>query len=170
MTVPSKPFVDDLHESIFNKLVEIERIGASDKSAMPAGGKTDSPLESAMFAALTEFGFSQTDESGKEGIARLYQQFPVVTPTGTFRLDLAAIRRVGRHVLSLAIECDGYEFHHATKEQVELDNRRDRALVRAGWRVVRYSGSEIHRDASMCALDAAGIVIDWVDAVSRFSK
>jgi hypothetical protein len=151
-------------------MVEMERMDQADKSAVADPEKTDSPLEAMMFDALTRSGFSQSDESGRDGIAKLFQQIPVDTPYGRYRVDLAAKRRSGPYVLRLAIECDGFAFHHATKEQVEYDAKRDRALLRAGWRVARYPGSEIHRDPGACALDAAGIIIDWLDSVARVKK
>ncbi len=139
--------------------------GAQVSIVTPEPEKTESPLERRMFEALSTCGFTRED-SERPGIARLYQQMPVVTHLGAFRIDLAAIRRVDKFVLKLAIEADGHDFHHADKQQVERDCRRDRALVRAGWRVLRFPGSEIHRDADACALEVAGIVIEWVDLVS----
>lgn len=42
------------------------------------------------------------------------------------------------------IECDGHEFHEKTKEQVAYDKKRERFLVNSGYKVLRYSGSEIY--------------------------
>lgn len=50
-----------------------------------------------------------------------------------------------------AIECDGHEWHEKTKEQVARDKLRDRRLVLDGITPIRFSGSEIHRDADACA-------------------
>ncbi len=42
------------------------------------------------------------------------------------------------------VECDGAPFH--------VDQERDRVRDRAaGWEVLRFSGREISRDASLCA-------------------
>ena len=44
------------------------------------------------------------------------------------------------------IECDGHEFHEKTKEQAKYDKQRERFLVQNGYKVLRFSGSEIYRD------------------------
>ncbi len=50
-----------------------------------------------------------------------------------------------------AIECDGHEWHEKTKDQVARDKRRDRRMIMDGITPIRFSGSEIHKDASGCA-------------------
>lgn len=47
------------------------------------------------------------------------------------------------------VECDGHEFHERTKEQAERDRSRDRAVQAMGWRIIRFTGSELYRDAPM---------------------
>ena len=59
----------------------------------------------------------------------------------------------------LAIELDGHDFHERTKEQAQRDKARDRALTEAGYRVLRFTGSEVWRDAGKC-----------VDEVLRVAK
>lgn len=54
------------------------------------------------------------------------------------------------------IECDGHDFH-STKPQREKDNHRDRVLTKLGYRIARFTGSEIHRNAKKCALEAIEI-------------
>lgn len=44
------------------------------------------------------------------------------------------------------IECDGHSFHEKTKEQVKYDKQRERFFVSNGYKVLRYSGSEIFND------------------------
>lgn len=50
----------------------------------------------------------------------------------------------------LVIELDGHEFHERTKEQAKRDKSRDRLLTASGWRVLRFTGSEIWANASRC--------------------
>ena len=52
------------------------------------------------------------------------------------------------------VECDGHEFHSVTKEQASRDRARDRVFQRAGVVVARFTGSDIHRDATSCAIEA----------------
>ena len=44
------------------------------------------------------------------------------------------------------IECDGHDFHEKTKEQAKYDKQRERYLVSQGYKVLRFSGSEIISD------------------------
>ena len=60
--------------------------------------------------------------------------------------------------LLIAVECDGHEFHEKTKEQAAADKRRDRDLTRAGLRVMRFTGSEIYRDALKCAAEVDAVI------------
>jgi hypothetical protein len=52
---------------------------------------------------------------------------------------------------SLIVECDGHDFHERTKEQASRDKERDRVLQSCGYRVFRFTGSDIHRDSIKCA-------------------
>lgn len=53
-------------------------------------------------------------------------------------------------LISIVIECDGYDFHQKTKEQVQKDYERDRLLQMEGYYVLRFSGSEIYNDLAKC--------------------
>lgn len=56
------------------------------------------------------------------------------------------------------IECDGYEFHQKTKEQVKNDNIRQRNIEMSGYKVIRFSGTEIFNDSYKCALEVLDII------------
>ena len=62
---------------------------------------------------------------------------------GGYRLDLA----VESGGVRVDVECDGAPFH----VDQERDRARDHAIRDAGWEVLRFSGREISRDASVCA-------------------
>lgn len=64
----------------------------------------------------------------------------------------------GRRIVVL-VECDGHDFHERTKQQVRRDNERQRALQLAGLRVIRFSGSEIHRNPEHCAAQVALLML-----------
>jgi hypothetical protein len=49
------------------------------------------------------------------------------------------------------VECDGFEFHDATKEQACCDRKRDRYLQSLGMPVLRFAGTEIWADVFACA-------------------
>ena len=71
---------------------------------------------------------------------------------GLHRIDFAVfINSWNDREIRLAIECDGHEFHEKTKEQAARDKSRDRVLQTEGWRVLRFTGSEIWRRPMECA-------------------
>jgi very-short-patch-repair endonuclease len=53
----------------------------------------------------------------------------------------------------LIVECDGHDFHDRTKEQASKDRARDRALQSLGYRVYRYTGSDLWRDVCVYAVE-----------------
>jgi len=53
----------------------------------------------------------------------------------------------------IVVECDGHDFHERTKAQAEKDRKRDRRIQARGYKVFRFTGSEIHRDAFQCAAE-----------------
>ncbi len=54
----------------------------------------------------------------------------------------------------VVVECDGHSFHERTKEQASRDRSRDRAMTLAGYKVMRFTGSEIYRDLMGCVSQA----------------
>ncbi len=91
---------------------------------------------------------------------KLESQRQVETSAGNFRLDFA-LEISGKKV---AIECDGHEFHERTKEQATRDKARDRALTAEGWRILRFTGSEIWKAPELCAAEVARMAEKLLDA------
>ena len=80
---------------------------------------------------------------------------------GPYRTDFCFIADcVYGEFLLVAVECDGHEFHERTKEQAAHDRSRDRAMTRAGIHVMRFTGSEIHRDAEGCFQEVYDYLMD----------
>ena len=59
----------------------------------------------------------------------------------------------------IIIECDGYEFHQKTKEQVQKDNEREYNLKMAGYEILRFSGTQIYNNPFKCAEDTYNYII-----------
>lgn len=76
------------------------------------------------------------------------------------RVDFFAMVNWGGLTDGVVIECDGHDFHERTKEQAAGDRSRDRAFAKANITVLRFTGSEIFKDAEACARDAARIIAD----------
>jgi len=60
----------------------------------------------------------------------------------------------------IVVECDGHDFHERTKEQAERDRKRDRKLQSEGYFVMRFTGSELHRDPMECVHELHSQVSD----------
>lgn len=90
-------------------------------------------------------------------------------PVGKYRTDFALHLQAesGGRFLSewFAVECDGYQFHHQTREQVTRDKAREREIIAAGFKVLRFSGTEIHRDLPSAVAEIMLLMVntfcDW---------
>jgi very-short-patch-repair endonuclease len=92
--------------------------------------KTESPIEEQLL-----------QEMKKQGLEPKIQH-----EAGPYRLDFAFPEK------KIGIECDGQEFH-STKEQRTHDANRDRYFMKEGWKVIRFTGSEIYNHAWQCVQD-----------------
>jgi very-short-patch-repair endonuclease len=110
----------------------VERIGHL-AALSPA---CDSPIEVQLGAAL-RMAF---DRSGLN--ITLVPQFA----WSFYRTDWAVFK--GAKVL--LIECDGADFHSSDKQR-DHDARKDAAAELAGYRTIRFTGSQIHRHVDDCA-------------------
>jgi very-short-patch-repair endonuclease len=57
------------------------------------------------------------------------------------------------------IEIDGHDYHK-TKEQREYDYTRDRYLIKRGYVVIRFTGTEVFLQPDKCAVEALLMVDD----------
>jgi REase_MTES_1575 len=62
------------------------------------------------------------------------------------------------------VECDGFEYH-TSKDAFVNDRRRDRALNAAGFEVLRWSGSEIHKDPADAGYEFVMRLLDCQEAL-----
>ena len=74
---------------------------------------------------------------------------------GPYELDfLFLFKNRSGAVQAVAVECDGHEFHEKTPKQAAHDRKRDRYIALHSIPVLRFTGSEISRDAYACAEEA----------------
>lgn len=80
-----------------------------------------------------------------------------------YRVDflLTTESRIDRKVQKLIVECDGHDYHERTKEQARKDKSRDREMTAAGFTIMRFTGSEIHKSAGDCADQVAAYLTRW---------
>lgn len=101
--------------------------------------KIESPMELMFYNAI------------KGKIRDIEPQWEVVSDGRLYRVDFAIPSR------KIAFEIDGHEYHK-TRAQRTHDARRERDLQKEGWRVIRFTGSEIYNDLSRCISDACRLV------------
>lgn len=68
------------------------------------------------------------------------REYPDAVPNRRFRLDIAITAQ------RIAIEVDGWEWHGKHKNDFKRDRERQNLLVLNGWRVLRFTASDIRRD------------------------
>jgi very-short-patch-repair endonuclease len=78
-----------------------------------------------------------------------------------YRADfLVEVMRKEEVVGKIVVECDGHDFHERTAYQAERDRSRDREMAAAGYVVFRFTGREIYRSPTSCAIDVLKLVMD----------
>jgi very-short-patch-repair endonuclease len=84
---------------------------------------------------------------------------------GKHRVDFAIfINGVASEEIKITVEADGHDFHEKTKQQAARDKSRDRDLLIAGWKVLRFTGSEIWRDHAACATQVEDLAVNEIEA------
>lgn len=77
-----------------------------------------------------------------------------------YRVDFALIDIPGVDLLKVVIELDGHDYH-STPEQRDHDTAKDRALMRSGWQVVRFTGKQINRNVEGCVRETVDLARMW---------
>lgn len=85
----------------------------------------------------------------------MWQQIQI----GPYRVDFLLDHEPSRDLPPLIVEVDGHNWHEKTKEQAQRDKARDRFLVGRGYRLVRFTGSEIFADPVAAAHQAIAILM-----------
>ncbi len=127
-----------------------------------ANAKTESPAEVSLLSAMRRHFPHPAiayPNAGRpwEGVPAFQGELGKLIPqmkVGKYRGDFAVINDNAR----LFVEVDGYAFHDSTRDQLEHDRQRDRFLMAQGWRVARFTGREVWKDADRCADDVATIL------------
>ena len=92
-------------------------------------------------------------ETSNHAFAFLYVQAPVLEYRVDFLISFRFDQDCSLHLI--VVECDGHAFHERTKEQAARDKKRDRDMTSAGFKVLRFTGSEIYRDPETCAREVS---------------
>lgn len=91
------------------------------------------------------------DAGNMWSIEFLFQQVKIANYRADFVLVRFAEDCVGMRMLDpVVVECDGKQFNDATADQLSRDRKRDRDLQLCGYRVFRFTGSELWADPIAC--------------------
>ncbi len=152
--------------------VAMKTIGPPLEATIRAARKTDSPIE-ATFAAWFSLARTRLLADGFSRFAvTLRPQAVVMVENHHYRLDfvvepmdewLSDALRAAEIPLRLGVELDGHDFHERTPAQVTARNRRDRHLQQAHWRLLHFSGSELHRNPMIAVVEVLTVGADALD-------
>lgn len=80
--------------------------------------------------------------------------------TPKIRVDFVIVVLGGakKNYASVVIECDGHDFHEKTKEQAKKDKARDRKITAEGYKILRFTGSEIYNDLDRCIQEITDLI------------
>jgi len=104
----------------------------------------ESPIERQLWSAFLSFVHTEDDKAPGLPVAQ-YQ-------LNGYRLDFAW---PGYQVV---VEVDGHDYHK-TKEQRSYDAKRDRELTKFGWTTLRFTGSDVYKDAEAVADEVFQILL-----------
>jgi len=127
--------------------------------------KPESPIEEAMMIAFLGVNamcpiFKFEDDYLDLPLFQLVAHVRPQVSIAGYRVDiLIEVKDDGKEVARIGVECDGHQYHDASREAAARDKARDRALTSAGIRIMRFTGSEIHRNAVSCANDVLDVIL-----------
>ena len=126
-------------------------------------GKTDSPIEGIFldnFCALaTNYGFDLASRSKtNQGTIFIWPQKQFGE---RYRADFMISYPFFGAEYTAIVECDGHNFHEKTKAQAARDKRRDRVCQRLGYKLFRFTGSELHGDPNGCAFEVLDAIMEF---------
>lgn len=121
----------------------------------------ESPIEQLLSLTLTNLRISFSKWNPFIEISNFVPNQEIECKNGKkYRLDFYfVVAYKNQETKYFDIECDGYEFHQKTKEQVEYDNQRQRDLQNNGIEIIRFSGSEIWKNPYKCANEVQNIIL-----------
>lgn len=119
----------------------------------------ESHIETAMLEAMARafwpVSVDFVDIAGGEMMAdtEAFIYIAAQVPYFNYTLDFYVYAIGPDREVQIDVECDGHDFHDATKAQAMRDRRRDRFVQRGGFEVLRFTGSEIANNADGCVAE-----------------
>ncbi len=108
----------------------------------------ESPMEKLFFI---EWHYKKLDLDIKQELVPQFHD----ESTGKYFIDFVVFYMNDNQ--KIGIEIDG-DWHEKSKEQVRKDKKRERFLVSNKWKIMRFSGSEVHKNPSTCVEEVLSII------------
>jgi very-short-patch-repair endonuclease len=102
---------------------------------------------------LMEWRYLEIDQ--KHGVT-IKPQTELTISGSVYRIDFVVTW--ADQTQKLAIEIDGHEFHEKTKQQAARDRARERSIIREGYTIMRYTGSEVFANPRKCVHEVAALI------------
>ncbi len=143
----------ELVTSVENKFKELMKIKFEELSYSLI--KCESPIEQILSLELNNLNLKYSCFLNRNiKILDIENQAQIECRNNKYRVDFLIPVIFYKNIYRcFVVECDGHNFHEKTKEQVKKDNIRQRNIEANGYRMIRFSGSEIYEDAYTCAME-----------------
>jgi very-short-patch-repair endonuclease len=126
----------------------------------------ESPIEQLLYIPLSQNVGSLCSALGevcsKTGASVLHSQYEIQAGTKAYRLDFLVDSILDDKSVTVAVECDGHDFHEKTKSQAAYDKVRDRDIQSLGYYILRFTGSEIWKDPTKCANEVISMIVAFL--------
>lgn len=117
--------------------------------------KSQSPIELMLAVSFMALGYRPKLDAiyGISLVTNDNRTIETQVPIGSYKADFVVSWFCSGQKISVVVECDGHDYHERTKRQAAHDKKRDRYMLAQGWHVMRFTGSEIYRDAASCVME-----------------
>lgn len=131
----------------------------------------DSPIEQLMYCALYTIAnlncismaepFYIGEKTYLNGLS-IYPQSEIGKYRVDFLVEFDQLTYIDEHPrkTSVIVECDSQQFHDRTEKERRYEKCRDRYLQARGYKVLRFTGSEIVKNPLPLAMEVISIVMD----------
>jgi very-short-patch-repair endonuclease len=81
-----------------------------------------------------------------------------------FRVDFLITFDFFGDLIEIVVECDGHRWHERTPAQAAKDRARDRSIQSVGYKIFRFTGSEINASPHGCAFEVLNHIMEFQTA------
>lgn len=144
--------IDALPDNIFDKFQD--KVSNAISKYLYCINLCESPIEKLLMLELADmhlycFG---VDNNRKDSL-RIIPQKEIKILDAKYRVDFMFEYHSKNKDKVVIVECDGHDFHEKTKQQAAKDKKRDRDLIKEGYIVLHFTGSEIYKDPKLCVIE-----------------